>query len=130
MAKQYSQSEVDALLARAQGADPTTRPYRVIKDASGTVVCYPPTNTPNAVAGHNGPWTIGDQHPDDWYNVDKDGVAQDQLAADKAVAPAAAPKAADTSPVAKAAASAADDAEYQQYLKDKAARDAAAGGTN
>jgi hypothetical protein len=72
MAKQYSQAEVDALLARASGADPATRPYQVIAAADGQVVCYPPVGTPNAVAGQNGPWTIGGEHPDDWFGVEFD----------------------------------------------------------
>lgn len=43
------------------------RPYRIIKHSDGGVLCYPPSE--------GGPWTIGGQHPDDWYAVDDKGVA-------------------------------------------------------
>jgi len=127
MAEQtYTKAQVDAMIAKAGGLsdfDATAaRPYQVIKDADGKVICYPPTGLPTSVDGHNGPWTIGGQHPDDHFNVDDKGVAQEAKPADKPADKAAPAK------DAKATAAAADDAEYQQYLEDKAARDAAAGG--
>ena len=44
------------------------RPYRTVKASDGQVVCVPPSE--------GGPLTIGGQHPDDYYDVDSNGVAR------------------------------------------------------
>lgn len=68
-----SAAELADLRRRAAGGGNATdfeqiakRPYRVIKDSDGRVVCTPPPE---------GPWTIGGEHPDDYFGVGDDGVA-------------------------------------------------------
>lgn len=95
MARTYSQAEVDALVKGGSALDAiAARPYHTIVDADGTVLAYPPTGRPESVAGHNGPNTVAEQHPDDYFNVETDDKGEAKLN-DKGQAVAGAPKAAE-----------------------------------
>jgi hypothetical protein len=47
--------------------DIAKRPYQLIKASDGQILCYPPKD--------GGPWTIGGEHPNDYFGAGDDGVA-------------------------------------------------------